>query len=140
MPGEAVKAARISRPSSVRVGMFCRLGLTEERRPVAVAAAWKVVCTRECRIGQQRQSVDVVRLEFREVAIFKNQLRDFVLLGELFEHVLRGGEVFAFAAAGWRGQAQVREQDFAELLGRVDVEAAAGKLEDAFADAFDLRR
>jgi len=33
------EGARISRPSSVRVGMFCRFGLIEESRPVATAAA-----------------------------------------------------------------------------------------------------
>ena len=31
-------ALRISRPSSPRTGMFCRLGFEDERRPVAVTA------------------------------------------------------------------------------------------------------
>ena len=35
-PGSAMNARRISRPSSVRTGMFCRLGLVDEMRPVAV--------------------------------------------------------------------------------------------------------
>ena len=39
MPGSATNARRTSRPSSVRTGMFCRLGSEEERRPVA-ATAW----------------------------------------------------------------------------------------------------
>src|SRR5258707_506655 len=38
--------ARISRPSAVRTGMFCRLGLVEDRRPVAVPTWLKVVWTR----------------------------------------------------------------------------------------------
>ena len=38
LPAAAVKAARISRPSSVRIGMFCKFGLMDERRPVDVAA------------------------------------------------------------------------------------------------------
>ena len=33
-----MKAARILRPSSVRTGMFCRLGSVEASRPVEVAA------------------------------------------------------------------------------------------------------
>ena len=33
-------------PSPNRAGMFCRLGLVEERRPVAVPTWLKVVCTR----------------------------------------------------------------------------------------------
>ena len=42
-----MKAARISRPNSVRMGMFCKLGLLEERRPVAAPVGLKVVWTRE---------------------------------------------------------------------------------------------
>ncbi|MNL53941.1 hypothetical protein D3C87_1772300 [compost metagenome] len=39
-PGaEGTKARRISRPSAVRMGMFWRLGFSEERRPVA-ATVW----------------------------------------------------------------------------------------------------
>ena len=33
-----IKALRISRPSSSRTGMFCRLGLVELSRPVEVTA------------------------------------------------------------------------------------------------------
>ena len=39
-----MKHLRISLPSSPRTGMFCRLGLEEERRPVAVTAWLNVVC------------------------------------------------------------------------------------------------
>ncbi len=39
MPGRAMKARRIFRPSSVRIGMFCRFGSAEESRPVVVAAS-----------------------------------------------------------------------------------------------------
>ncbi len=38
-PGGAMKAWRMRRPSAVRIGMFCRLGSVDERRPVA-ATAW----------------------------------------------------------------------------------------------------
>ena len=38
-----VNAERIIRPSSVRTGMFCRLGFLEERRPVAVPVCRKDV-------------------------------------------------------------------------------------------------
>ena len=34
VPGSATKARRILRPSSVRIGMFCRLGSVEDSRPV----------------------------------------------------------------------------------------------------------
>ncbi len=40
------EARRILRPASVRIGMFCRFGSDEERRPVVVAASENEVCTR----------------------------------------------------------------------------------------------
>ena len=40
-----MKAARISRPSAVRMGMFCRLGLEDDSRPVAAPAWLKLVCS-----------------------------------------------------------------------------------------------
>ncbi len=41
-----MNARRISRPSSVRIGMFCRFGSLLLRRPVAATAWLKLVCTR----------------------------------------------------------------------------------------------
>ena len=41
-----MKARRISRPSSLRIGMFWRLGSELLRRPVAAIAWLKLVCTR----------------------------------------------------------------------------------------------
>ena len=41
-----MKALRILRPSSVRMGMFCRLGSDDANRPVDVAAMEYDVCTR----------------------------------------------------------------------------------------------
>ena len=37
---------RIWAPSSVRTGMFCRLGSVEDSRPVAVTVFWKLVWIR----------------------------------------------------------------------------------------------
>ena len=72
------------------------------------------------------------------MAEFENQARNFVLFRKIFQHILRGGDGLAFAAAGRRGQAEMREEHLAKLLGRVDVEAAAGQLEDLLADALQL--
>jgi hypothetical protein len=41
-----MKQARISRPVSVRIGMFWRFGLTLERRPVDAVTCSNVVCRR----------------------------------------------------------------------------------------------
>ena len=67
--------------------------------------------------------------------VLEHQARHFVLLGKEFQHILRGGDGFALAAAGRGGQAKIGEQNHAKLFGRVDVEALAGQLEDALADA-----
>ena len=45
-PASATNAARISRPSGVRIGMFCRFGSLLLSRPVAATAWLNVVCTR----------------------------------------------------------------------------------------------
>ena len=45
-PGRAMNAARISRPRSVRTGMFCRFGSFELNRPVAVETWSNDECTR----------------------------------------------------------------------------------------------
>ena len=39
MPGAAMNALRILRPSSVRIGMFCKFGSEDDSRPVEVAAS-----------------------------------------------------------------------------------------------------
>src|SRR2546427_798048 len=41
-----MNAARISRPSSVRIGMFCRFGFDDDSRPVAAPAWLKLVWMR----------------------------------------------------------------------------------------------
>ena len=46
LPGSAMKQGRITRPVSVRIGMFCRFGLIEASRPVAAFVWRNVVCRR----------------------------------------------------------------------------------------------
>jgi len=41
-----MNAERISRPSSVRIGIDCRFGSEVDRRPVAATVWLKVVCSR----------------------------------------------------------------------------------------------
>ena len=68
------------------------------------------------------------------MTIFENELRDLVFLCEKLEDVLRGRERLVLAAA-WGRAAQFCEEDYAELLGRVDIEAMTGDFENVFADA-----
>ena len=52
-------------------------------------------------IGQQRKRVDIRGFELREVAEFEDQAGHFVLLRQVFQHVLRRGDRrLALAAAG----------------------------------------
>ena len=75
-PGSAVNAARISRPSSVRMGMFCRLGLVDDSRPVAVPVWSKVVCSAPgVRIDQQPAARPRKWFELGELAVFQHQAR-----------------------------------------------------------------
>jgi hypothetical protein len=45
-PSAGTKPRRISAPSSVRIGMFCRFGSLEESRPVAATVWLNEVCSR----------------------------------------------------------------------------------------------
>ena len=66
-----MNAERISRPSSVRMGMFCRLGSLELSRPVAATTWLNDACTRPVSdwiiVGQR---VDVRVLELRVLPVF----------------------------------------------------------------------
>ena len=61
-----------------------------------------------------------------------------MVLGEFFEDVLRGGDDLALAVLHGLGEEHLVEEDVAELLGGVDVEAVAGVGVDAFGEVVDL--
>ena len=77
-------------------------------------------------VDELREGVEVGGLELGELAVFEDEGGDGVVLGELFEDVLRGGDDFAFAVLHGLGEEHLVEEDVAELLGGVDVEAVAG--------------
>ena len=126
-----MKAARILRPSSVRIGMFCRLGSTEDSRPVVVAASENDVWTRpDLRIDVAGQRVGIGRLQLGDLPPFDDPARQLVaLLGEVLEG---GGRGRPLARRGLlaAGQLHLSEQDVPELLGRADIERLAGELMD----------
>ncbi len=72
------------------------------------------------------------------MAEFEHQPGDFVLLRQLFQHILSGGNSLALPPAGRRGQTQMGKQHLAELLGRVDVEPPPRQLKDALAHPLKL--
>ena len=77
-------------------------------------------------VDELRERVEVGGLELGELAVFEDEGGDGVVLGEFFEDVLRGGDDLALAVLHGLGEEHLVEEDVAELLGRVDVEAVAG--------------
>ena len=88
-------------------------------------------------VGELGEGVEVGGFEFLELAVLDDEGGDGVVDGELFEDVLGGGDDFAFAVLHGLGEAHFVEEDFAELLGGVDVEAVAGVGVDALGEGVD---
>jgi hypothetical protein len=88
-------------------------------------------------VGECGQRVEVGALELLELAVLEDERGDLVMRGEVFEHVLRGGDDLALALLGRLGQVHLVEEHVAELLGRVDVEAVAGAGVDALGEVVD---
>src|SRR5579864_8875998 len=82
------------------------------------------------RIYQCWQGVNIRTLKLRELAVFKHLAGDLVLVPQTLQHIRRSRDRFALAVLDRRGQIQFFKQDFAELLGRIDVEWLAGQLVD----------
>ena len=75
------------------------------------------------RVGHAGQFVGVGVFEFGQAAVLENGLRQGKVFGQFFEHLFIG----AGRAAGCffdDGQPQFRKEDFANLLGRTEVEGA----------------
>src|SRR6185312_15673898 len=106
-----MKQARISRPSSLRIGMFWRFGFVLDRRPVVVAVWLKVVCSRPV-LGRMSSG----------------SASRYVLLSDRGEHPRVGGE--AGLATALLRQAELFEQHLAQLLRRADRELLPRELPD----------
>ena len=136
-PSSAMKQLRIWRPSSVRIGMFCRFGSVLDRRPVVVAVWLKVVCRRPvASCDQRRQRVEVGALQLGQLSPPLDLLDDRVLVADRAQHARVGGE--AGLAAPLARQLQLLEQDRAELLRGADRELLAGQLADLVLELVDL--
>jgi hypothetical protein len=108
--------------------MFCRFGLTDESRPVAVEVfAW---------IDQRREHVDIGVLEFRDLTILQHLCGDRKTAREPGQH-FDTGCVAGLVLAAVR-QAEVVEEDASELLRRADVERLAGRSVNRALQPFDV--
>ena len=117
------------RPSAVRIGMFCRFGSLLDKPPghrdrlrvVGVHAAGR-------RVDHQRQLVGVGALQLRQAAVLEQLAGQRVVGGELLQHVLVGRRRAARGLPADR-QAELAEQDLADLLRAAEVERLAGDVE-----------
>ena len=90
------------------------------------------------RVDEVGQRIQVGGAELGELAVFEDERGDGVMLGEFFEDVLRGGDDLALAVLHGLGELHLVEEDVAELLGRVDVEAISGLGVDALGEGVHL--
>src|SRR5438552_898028 len=82
------------------------------------------------RIDEARQRVGISRFQLRDLTPVENLLRQLVaLLGELFEHA-RTGRPLAGLGPCAASQAELAEQDIADLLGTAGIDRFAGELVD----------
>ena len=134
MPGPATNAARICRPSSVRIGMFCRFGSHELSRPVAAVVWDKLVCTRpvsrEINFGSESTYVPFELLT--QLAKLNNLRRHRMLVRQVFQHIRRRRPHAPLAAPERRLQIQFVEQNFGQLRRRVHIELNARHLPNFF--------
>ena len=131
-----MKARRILRPSSVRIGMFCRFGSDDDSRPVG-GRGQRVAGVNAVRLGVDvaRQRVGVGRAQLRHLPPVENLLRQFVaLLGQFFQRA-RAGRPLPGLGLGAARQAHLAEQHVAELLRAAGIERLAGELADLVLEA-----
>ena len=102
--------------------MFCRLGLVEERRPVAVTAWLNDVDASRRAVHQLRQRLDIGREQFLHPAVFEDEVHDAVLVGECLEILLVGAELLGLGHLGLLRDTHLRKEHLAQLPRRVDVE------------------
>jgi hypothetical protein len=128
-PSSATKQARISRPCSVRIGMFWRFGSVLDSRPVAVAGLVEGRVEAAVVADQLGEGVQVGRLQLRDLAPLLDRGDDLVLAADRLQHARVGGE--ARLAAALARQPQVLEEDVAELWGEPIVNSSPAKIPDA---------
>src|SRR5580693_6684342 len=92
------------------------------------------------RIDEARERVGISRFQFRHLPPVKNLLRQLMaLLGELFKSA-RTGRPLAGLGLGAARQAELAEEDVAELLGTARIDSLAGGFVDLSFEAGSFLR
>ena len=104
------KASRILRPSSVRIGMFCRLGSFEVSRPVEVAAMAEAgVDAAGVRVDLLDQRVGVGARQLLQLAPVEDHARQLVARPrQLLQHLGAGGVGAGLGLAALAAEASAR--------------------------------
>ena len=106
--------------------MFCRFGIVARQAPRhRHRLRVRRVDAPGLGVHHQRQLVGVGALQLREAAVLEQLARQRVVGGELLQHVLVGRRRAARGLAADR-QAELAEQDLADLLRAAEVERLAG--------------
>ena len=120
------------------MGMFCRLGLLELSRPVAVTAwlndVWMRPVRGLMRVDELGQGFDVGAQQLLQAAMLQYLAHDVVLAAEAFEHFFGGDVLAGLGLLGFLHQLEAVEEHFAHLLRRGDVEGSASQCVDVFLD------
>src|SRR5215207_2459638 len=101
-------------PISVRTGMFCKLGESLERRPVAARVCCRVLCMRPSS-EMSLESFYIGAPELGQLTVLDDAVGYGILYGKLLQHLRVGGVAGLGLPDG--GNAHLFEEDLAELLG-----------------------
>src|ERR1044072_8596486 len=122
-PSPTTKPRRIARPSSVRTGMFCRLGSVDDSRPVAATVWLKVVWVRP--LGEivliSPSTVDRSRACSRWRSMITGSSWSVCPASQASASASVVYPVLVFCL----GQAEITEEHFLQLLERAEVELVA---------------
>ena len=125
-PSGRRRRSRISRPSSVRIGMFWRFGSRRREAPRRRDGLLEAgVDAPGPRVHGARERVDVRPLQLVDLAVAHDDARQLVLLGELLED--RGvGRPPPLRGALQHRELELVEEDRLELVARANREVAPG--------------
>jgi hypothetical protein len=135
-----MKAARISRPSAVRMGMFCRFGFDDDSRPVAAPAWLKLVCRRPVRAsicaGSASTYVPLSLVSWRYSSTWRTISCSGASASRMSAAVER---VFPLPYFTGAGSFKSSNSTSPKLLRRADVERPPGQPVDVRGEARNLR-
>ena len=90
-PASATNASRMRRPSSVRIGMFCRFGSVEAKRPVDAPQSNMTCAPGPYRVDVILQRIGVGRFQLAQLTPVQHARRQFMFSRQILKHIRPGG-------------------------------------------------